>query len=145
MSIIESKAFGQRPYFFDAGLDFTCRQCGACCTGEPGTVYVSADEIRTIAAFIGIPAEAFMDQWLFAFKDSYSIQEEPNGNCPFFKDKCTIYPVRPLQCRTYPFWFANLRSEGCWARTTARCPGIGSGRHYSRDEILASIHATVHL
>lgn len=145
MAMTESVSIEQRPCFFDGGLDFACRQCGTCCTGEPGTVYVTADEIQAIAAFVGIPAEAFTRQWLFPFKDSYSIREEPNGNCPFYKDRCTIYPVRPLQCRTFPFWFANLRSEQCWAQTVARCPGIGSGRHYSRDEILSSIHATVHL
>lgn len=145
MPLSEPSTSVLQPYFFDEGLDFTCRQCGACCTGAPGTVYVTADEIRAIATFLGLHPETFIERWLFPFKDSFSIREEPNGDCPFFKDRCTIYPVRPFQCRTFPFWFANLRSQRCWTQTAAHCPGIGTGRHYSKEEILARIYATTHL
>jgi hypothetical protein len=54
-----------------------------------------------------------------------------------------IYPVRPLQCRTYPFWFQNLRSEKKWRLTGTACPGIGQGRRYSKDEILALLQLTI--
>ncbi len=42
----------QRSYFFDAGIRFECRRCGACCTGDPGVVRVNEQEIAEIAAYL---------------------------------------------------------------------------------------------
>ena len=40
------------PYAFDPGA---CAGCGGrCCTGESGNIFVSADEIRAIAALLGM-------------------------------------------------------------------------------------------
>ena len=38
------KKISNRPYFFDRGIHFECRRCGACCTGDPGIVYADKDE-----------------------------------------------------------------------------------------------------
>jgi Fe-S-cluster containining protein len=36
------------------------------------------------------------------------IRDGRKGECLFFeKGSCTIYPVRPLVCRVYPFWFSE--------------------------------------
>lgn len=50
---------------------------------------------------------------------------------------CGIYAVRPMQCRTWPFWNMNLRSVEAWGRAAAGCPGMcdGEGRVYSLGEI----------
>ncbi|MGD9365454.1 MAG: YkgJ family cysteine cluster protein [Desulfobacteraceae bacterium] len=128
-----------RPYFFDSGIRFACQQCGDCCVGEPGTIYVSRTEIKTIAASLHQTEVEFSAKYLYPFKDSYSIKEDRQGRCLFFDDGCTIYPIRPLQCRTYPFWFSNLRSKSRWKRVQQQCPGIGRGRRYTRSEILDMI------
>ena len=39
-----------------------------------------------------------------------------------------VYPVRPLQCRTYPFWPEVLASRQAWQREARRCEGINRGR-----------------
>lgn len=49
--------------------------------------------------------------------------------------KCTIYEVRPLQCRTYPFWHQNLINQKIWDKEKDHCPGIGKGRRYTKEEI----------
>lgn len=134
---------GRRAYFFDKGLRFACRQCGACCVGEPGTIYVAEAEIETIAASLNLSVYVFTEQYLYPFKDSYSIKEDDQGRCLFFDQGCTIYPIRPLQCRTFPFWFCNLRSEDRWRHTKSQCPGIGSGRYYSQSEILKMIQESM--
>jgi Fe-S-cluster containining protein len=46
-----------------------------------------------------------------------------------------VYPVRPRQCRTWPFWESNLRSPETWAETCRVCPGSGTGRLYQIEEI----------
>lgn len=133
----------RRPYFFDAGIRFECRRCGQCCTGAPGTIYVSADEIRSLAGHLGLTVELFTERCLYPYKDSYSIKEHADGRCLFFDDGCTIYPQRPHQCRTFPFWFTNLRSETSWRAIAAHCPGIGQGRRYSRSEIIRVVQTTL--
>lgn len=131
----------RRSYFFDAGLRFTCRRCGACCTGAPGTVRVSEAEIAAIAAYLDRPASRVIDTCLTTWEDAYRVKEADDGRCLFFEDGCRVYPVRPIQCRTFPFWLATLRSEARWKAAQKECPGIGTGHHYTKDEIL-SILAT---
>jgi Fe-S-cluster containining protein len=135
----------QRPYFFDAGIRFQCQRCGACCTGEPGTIYVDQDEIVSLAAHLRLHMDDFIQQYLYPFKDSYSIGEHPDGRCLFFDNGCTIYSLRPHQCRTFPFWFSNLRSENQWREIRKKCSGIGKGRLYNREEILDLVRTTLRL
>ena len=128
--------FLQHKYFFDNGLQFECRQCGRCCTGDPGLVRVTPGEIEAISRYLGIVRSFFIKQYLYTCQESFCIREDEKGRCLFYQDGCRIYPVRPMQCRTFPFWFDNLRSEKKWRQIAAECPGIGSGRSYSKSEIL---------
>ena len=128
-----------REYFFDDGLCFECQGCGDCCTGDPGTVYVAPGEIERIAAHLGISVDGMRHRYCYPFRDSCSLKEAPDGRCCFYDNGCTIYPVRPRQCRSFPFWFDIMRSEKRWLRTARQCPGIGKGRRYSRQEILLRI------
>lgn len=127
----------ERSYFFDGGIRFECLCCGACCTGSPGVVYVNDSEIIAIAGYLGVSEADFRRRCLYSFRDRYSIQEHSDGRCLFYEAGCRIYPVRPLQCRTYPFWVENMRSRYHWRRVRRECPGIGVGRLYDRPEILA--------
>ncbi len=126
----------QRPYFFDEGIRFACQQCGACCTGAPGVVRVSDSEIASIAAFLGLSVEATVDRTLVVWEAGHSVREDRDGRCLFYEDGCRIYPVRPNQCRTFPFWVSLLRSEARWHSIRRHCPGIGKGRRYSGAEIV---------
>ncbi len=109
-----------------------------CCTGEPGTVYVSREEIERLSAFLKVEINEFIQRYLYPFRDSYSLKEMQDGRCIFFDPHkgCLVHEVKPAQCRTYPFWFKNLRSEKRWKETSAQCPGIGKGRLYTEEEIL---------
>ena len=133
------------PYFFDQGICFQCQQCGRCCVGEPGTIYVTADEVERLADHFRLSVADFTSRYLYPFKDSHSIREDDRGHCVFFDNGCTIYPLRPGQCRTFPFWFSNLRSESRWREIEKACPGIGKGRRFSRDEILCIVRETLRI
>jgi Fe-S-cluster containining protein len=50
--------------------------------------------------------------------------------------RCTVYGLRPRQCRTWPFWHSNLANEEAWAETCQVCPGSGHGQLYPAEEIL---------
>lgn len=123
-------------YFFDGGVRFACTQCGKCCTGEPGEVQVSEPELAALARHLQQPVDVVRKRYGRTRRGRLLLKEKKNGDCIFFRDGCTVYPARPAQCRTYPFWIDNMRSADDWADTCASCPGIGEGRLYSREEIL---------
>ena len=130
-------------YFFDQGLRFECQRCGFCCTGEPGIIFVEHSEIVQIASYISLDLSCFIDEFLYPFRTGYSIKEHADGRCLFYQEGCKVYPVRPKQCRTFPFWFENLRSRKKWRRVTRECPGIDKGSIYSKKQILEFIHASM--
>ena len=137
------KRLSNRPYFFDRGIQFECRQCGGCCTGDPGIVYADKNEAARMAEYLGITFSAFVDTYLYPMRAGYGVKEHSDGRCFFYDGGCIIYPVRPHQCRTYPFWFENLRSVKRWKRVSEACPGIGCGALYSKEKILKIIHSTM--
>ena len=53
------------------------------------------------------------------------------------KRVCTAYDVRPLQCRTWPFWDGLLSSKKAWNSAKKTCPGLDRGHFYARDRIEA--------
>ncbi len=118
-----------QPWYQD-GLPFTCTQCGDCCTGEPGYVWVSDEEMQQIANHRGISIGEFRINHTKLVGGRISLREFPNGDCTFFDGatrKCSVYSVRPAQCRTWPFWSSNLESREAWDAVTSICPGAGCG------------------
>ena len=130
-------------YFFDDGIRFQCQRCGACCNGPPGTVFVDSTEISVIAGHLGMARDDFIARCLFPYKESYSIREKDDGACLFYDKGCTLYAVRPLQCRAFPFWFDIIRSKDRWDAVRRECPGIGKGSLYTREQILAIVQQTM--
>lgn len=95
-----------------------------------------------MAAFLEISAARFADTYLRPIDGGSSLLEGDDGRCVFYREGCRIYSVRPRQCKTYPFWFSALRSEARWRQATRQCPGIGHGRHFTREEILRIVQTT---
>jgi Fe-S-cluster containining protein len=125
------------PWYQD-GLNFRCTRCGHCCTGEPGYVWVNDEEIEAIAAHRGETlAEVHTLYTRPALRERRSLREKANGDCVFYDrtEGCTIYPVRPRQCRTWPFWESNVATPEAWERTCRVCPGSGQGDLISVEEI----------
>lgn len=112
--------------WYSQGLRFECTGCGQCCTGAPGYTWVNEQEIRDIAQHLNISIEEFSRRYLRRVKGRLSLLELPKSyDCIFLKDKkCQIYPVRPTQCRTYPWWPQNLKSEKEWKEAARFCEGI---------------------
>ena len=124
-----------RKRWYSDGLRFECTQCGDCCTGAPGYVWMGSGEIRALAEFLGISADEFGARFLRKVGRRYSLIEKQNGDCIFYDGGCTVYPDRPRQCRTFPFWTENLRSRGAWDEAASECPGMDHGRFYPVDAI----------
>jgi Fe-S-cluster containining protein len=123
----------QNPWYQN-GLRFKCTQCGNCCTGAPGYVWVNAAEIKALAELVSnSDVEVFEQQYVRKIGIRKSLREYPDGDCVFFDPEtrqCTVYSARPRQCRTWPFWDSNLRTEQAWKETCDVCPGSGKGKLY---------------
>ncbi len=126
------------PWFKD-GLQFSCSACGDCCSGAPGYVWVSEEDIERLATHLGLDVDTFGRRFVRRVGMRYSLIEYSNGDCVFFdpeKRNCSVYSARPLQCRTWPFWDSNIRSPASWKRTCEACPGSGQGTLYPVEKIL---------
>ena len=137
------KRLYNRSYFFDHGIHFECQRCGTCCTGDPGIIHIEREEFTRIAEYLTVQVPIFIEKYLYPIKSGHSIREHADGRCCFYENRCTIYPVRPDQCKTFPFWFENLRSQKKWNRISRECPGIGCGLLHSKEQILRIIQSTI--
>jgi hypothetical protein len=130
----------EQPWYKD-GLKFECTQCGNCCTGAPGFVWVNDAEIAALAAEIGMEnVDKFEQKYVRKVGSRRSLKEFSNGDCVFFDGearKCTVYGARPRQCRTWPFWNSNIETPEDWEATCESCPGSGKGKLYSIEHIEA--------
>ncbi len=127
-------------FYHTTPIRFKCTQCSQCCYGgKYAYVRANAQEIEAITAHMNISVEAFKNNYLVKLvdhgygirmkKSSLSKVIQTKGHCVFLnkEGKCNIYPVRPAQCRTYPFWPEILISEDKWNNEVARCEGINQG------------------
>lgn len=130
--------------WYAPGLAFECTRCGACCTGEPGFVWVDHPEIERLARSLDLTVDEFGSRYLRQVLGRISLIERPNGDCVFWDRQagCTVYGVRPTQCRTWPFWDENVASPEDWRETQAVCPGAGQGPVYSAEEIRWAVSRT---
>jgi uncharacterized protein len=128
--------------WYEGGLKFSCTGCGDCCTGAPGYVWVSAAEIEALAAAVGLAVDEFQQRYVRSVRTRKSLIELANGDCVFFDGatrSCRVYEARPRQCRTWPFWAANVATPAAWQRTAERCPGCNRGRRVPLGKILSQL------
>jgi len=117
------------------GLSFSCTQCGNCCSGPPGHVWVTQRDIQRIAEYLDKPDGTLDSTYIRRVGLRQSLTEKPGGDCVFLvrtggKALCAIHPVKPLQCRTWPFWTENLRTQTAWDAAGQMCPGMNHGPRY---------------
>lgn len=114
--------------WYKNGLKFKCTECGKCCTGAPGYVWITESEMSAMAAALNISLDLFRKKYVRLKDNRYALIEKKNGSqydCIFLKDKkCQVYTSRPIQCRTYPWWKENLKTEESWRKAAEDCEGI---------------------
>ncbi len=119
------------------GLKFSCTGCGKCCQGTPGYVWLSLNDIERISKFLNISKKEFLIKYTRQVFNRLSLLEvKDNFKCIFLIDnKCQIYTVRPIQCKTFPFWPENVQSKENWKKIS--CEGIDNvnAKTISQDEI----------
>ncbi len=133
---------------------FDCTRCGKCCYG-PGNVYFSKKELENIKKYLKFKDtdwKIFQSKIIHKEKNGLYIHKTHN-KCIFLNDKnqCQIYPVRPLQCRTFPFWYSHFENQKYLLELTRQCPGsnilpknqINKHTIFYPEEIIFRCHYTI--
>lgn len=127
-------------------IRFACKQCGKCCIWE-GWVSLYPMDIDRISQYLGISHKKFIEEYTIHFLERYvftdSCQTIPSlklrrhkKGCIFLIDtKCEIHQVKPVVCKNAPFIQKIIRIKDSWDFFVKQCPGIGSGKEYSREDI----------
>lgn len=115
--------------WYREGLNFKCTECGKCCTGQPGFVWITSEEIKLMAETLNLSEKVFKIRFVRNRGNRLALVEKKDGQggkeCIFLKDKkCQIYKARPQQCRTFPWWKENLNTEESWKLAASFCEGI---------------------
>ncbi len=127
--------------WYEGGLRFGCRQCGGCCSGEPGYVWVTDEEIERLAKAMGLARCEFESACVrLIHGKKKSLIELANGDCVLMDPRtrgCRFYEFRPVQCRTWPFWPQNIDRPNSWKKTAKFCRGCNNpkGKLYTVEEI----------
>jgi len=120
-------------------VQFKCAKCGICCgdTQERTRhILLLNEEASAIASNTNQPISDFAsrieDRSPYGYEMKRTVEE---GKCVFIREnRCTIYSMRPLLCRFYPF---GLKITGKKRRIfyfTKECPGIGKGKSMGKGD-----------
>lgn len=125
MSENSSKSISPLPWYKD-GLRFQCTQCGQCCTGSPGYVWLTEEDLTELSQILDLTREELIRRYTRSVHGRLALLEHPRTfDCVFLEGKrCKAYLGRPRQCRTFPWWPENLESAQAWQEAAQRCEGI---------------------
>ncbi len=109
-------------------MRFTCQPgCTKCCQVQ-GFVYLTERDLRRAASYLGMSPRAFEAKYVIRFPTVLRLRKPLNAQCHFLTQSgCSIHPVKPTQCRLYPFWPELVENRRAWKEEAKSCPGIGKG------------------
>lgn len=121
-------------YTYPSNVGFECSKCGLCC----GDTKKKTRRILLLDA----EAEKIADQTCKPITDfstptndkqpySYEMKKTNTGKCIFLKNnQCTIYTLRPLICRFYPFELKFDKNKKLYIFDfTLECPEINQNQN----------------
>ncbi|MBW2977336.1 YkgJ family cysteine cluster protein [Candidatus Woesearchaeota archaeon] len=112
-----------------------CNHCGLCCRDPLTQINVTVGDIWRIVDFLKVDIDSLFDKiGLNPFRepedeDVYEIDLGLNLPCKFRVDeRCSIYPVRPLNCRLFPQWVLTKATNPKEVLTDHKCDYDSSKR-----------------
>ena len=137
--------------FYERNLRFKCQRCATFCCKLGGPNLTERDVQRMIKA--GYAVENFlepitkMENNTSVSKMQSRLRERDDGSCIFLRFngeskiyECSIYDVRPVLCRIYPFDFERINSNSLMLRFIPCCKGLNSPDGELVDERFISNH-----
>jgi len=122
-------------------IRFSCKRCSKCCQRLEIPLVISDFKLWVKEGRWDIVAKVRKKQAYGALRfmglDFYfTFELNPDGSCVFLRSKrCSIYEVRPLACRLFPFIYNTEKGIDIHSWAVKNCPGLGSGKNLSVGEI----------
>jgi Fe-S-cluster containining protein len=125
-------------FSYPENVHFQCTRCTKCCGDTPTKtrhIIMIEVEARKIGEATLQPIVAFAHRIEGRTPYVYQMRKNQTGKCLFLnEDSCTIYALRPLVCRFYPFELKPRKKGGLVFSFTDECPGIGEGKRLALEE-----------
>jgi Fe-S-cluster containining protein len=106
-------------------------RCAVCCgdtKDKVRSILLLKTEADSIAKRTFISLDNFAEKIEGFEPYTYQMIKTEDRKCLFLKDdSCSIYKIRPLICRFYPFQLKNFGNKRYAFTYTDECPGIGEG------------------
>lgn len=110
-------------------LRFQCQKGCINCCDRPGYVYLTSSDLERAAAYVGLSTSEFEARYVYRTKHLIRLRKPAGRACVFLEPYgCAIHPVKPTQCRLFPFWPELVEDQAAWRGAATYCPGIGTGR-----------------
>jgi uncharacterized protein len=132
----------QPPWYID-GIRFECTACGKCCLNHGdgyNYVFSTRSERRALAKHLEVSLKQFEQTYCEKVSGQWSFRSREDA-CIFLEGgRCSVYELRPKQCRTFPFWPELMESRDSWDRDVASfCPGADTGPLHDFKDIRARL------
>ena len=114
---------------------YRCEKCARCCGDTENrvrSILLLKSDIKRISEKKALCPDAFAQKIAGFEPYLYRMRTNTDRKCVFLRNtSCSIYPIRPLICRFYPFQL-NPGPKGYVFEYTDECPGIGKGPRLTR-------------
>ena len=123
---------------YPENVRFQCTRCTKCCGNTPTKtrhiIMVEVEAERICEATLQ-PIVAFAYRIEGRVPYVYEMRKNQKGKCVFLnEDSCTVYALRPLVCRFYPFKLEHGKRRRHLFSFTNECPRIGKGKRLTLEE-----------
>lgn len=128
----ESKiACGKMQFNYPRNVRFKCLRCALCCgdtKNRKRLILLLKLEAGRISCKTSKSLADFAEKVEGFEPYVYCMKKTDDERCTFLKNNsCSIYEIRPLICRFYPFQLKSTRTGRYAFECTTECPGIGAG------------------
>jgi Fe-S-cluster containining protein len=130
----------ENDFNYPQNVRFRCARCTLCC-GDTRTrtrhIVMTQAEARRISETKNLTITDFACKIDGQAPYVHEMRKNRNGKCVFLnKDSCTIYSLRPLVCRFYPFELKSEARDAYIFSYTDECLGIGEGKILKRKKFM---------
>jgi Fe-S-cluster containining protein len=128
----KSKAWNHSGFDYPKHIHFECNGCALCCADSESksrNILLLETEVNRIAQKTLKTREEFGEEIEGQSPYAHRMKKRKSGRCVFLNenDRCSIYEIRPLICRFFPFELKDLGEERYAFAYTDECSGIGKG------------------
>lgn len=125
-------------FSYPKGVFFQCTRCALCCGNTRNRtrhILLLRKDAQTISSATRKPIKSFATGVRNSEPYVYEMRKTlENGKCLYVKGTdCSIYELRPLVCRFYPFELRTTNDGKHRFLCTGECPAVGKGRKLEKN------------